>query len=357
MRRADTLIVGGGPAGAACAIRLGARALVLERSAAPEDALCGGFLSWNTAARLAELGVAVEALGAMPVRRVVLLSGTRRAAAALPGTSFALSRRTLDAALLAAAARAGAAVERGVAVVRLDGERVVLGDGGTVAGERIVLATGKHELRGERRTAPGADPALGLRWRLPAGALLRRLVGDAVELHLFAGGYAGLAMQEDGCANLCLAVRRSVLAAAGGDPAALLARLAAAHPHLAERVAAAIGPVAAAQAVANVPYGWIARDAGAAYRIGDQAAVIPSLAGEGIAIALTSGAAAAASIARGADAATTQRAFARRAAVPVRVAGALWQAAERPAGAAAMIGAVRAAPWLARVAGRLSRLA
>lgn len=355
MRRADTLIVGGGPAGAACAIRLGARALVLERTAAPEDALCGGFLSWNTARRLAALGVEVAALGAMPVRRVALFAGERRAAAALPHLSYALSRRTLDAALLDAAVRAGAGVERGVQVARLE-DGAVLADGTHVAAKRVVLATGKHELRGQRRAAPGGDPALGLRWRLPAGAALRGLVGDAVELHLFPGGYAGLALQEDGTANLCMAVRRSVLAAAGGDPAALLARLATAHPQLGERVAAASGAIAPAQAVANVPYGWIARAAGTAYRVGDQAAVIPSLAGEGIAIALASGTAAADAIGQGAGAAAAQRAFARQAARPVRVAGALWHAAETRAGAAAMTRGVAALPLLARAAARWSRV-
>jgi flavin-dependent dehydrogenase len=352
VRRTDTLIVGGGPAGAACAIGLGARALVLERTAAPADALCGGFLSWNTARRLAGLGVELEELGAQPIRRVAVFAGARRSEARLPGLSFALSRRTLDRALLAAAARAGAGIERGVAVARLE-EDAVLADGGRLAAARVVLATGKHDLRGARRTAPGADPAVGLRWRLPAGAALRRSIGDAVELHLFAGGYAGMAVQEDGTANLCMAVRRSLLAAAGGDPAALLARLAADEAHLGERIAAASGPIGAAQAVANVPYGWIARAASTAYRVGDQAAVIPSLAGEGIAIALASGTAAAAAIARGRDPAAAQRHFARRAAVPVRAARALWQLAERPAGAALLL---RLTPWLAGAAARLSRI-
>ena len=47
----DTLIVGGGPAGAAAAIMLaeaGIRAIVLERSRDTGDALCGGFLSWRS---------------------------------------------------------------------------------------------------------------------------------------------------------------------------------------------------------------------------------------------------------------------------------------------------------------------
>src|SRR5262249_11943500 len=60
MRRTAALILGGGPAGAAAAIRLaeqGLRPLVIERNRETGDALCGGFLSWRTLESLARLGV------------------------------------------------------------------------------------------------------------------------------------------------------------------------------------------------------------------------------------------------------------------------------------------------------------
>ena len=69
------------------------------------------------------------------------------------------------------------------------------------------------------------------------------------------------------------------------------------------------------EAVAGVPYGWraLATEAGL-YRIGDQAAVIASIAGDGIAIALASGAAAANACLAGESAESFQIGFARRAA-------------------------------------------
>src|SRR3546814_2428459 len=151
------------------------------------------------------------------------------------------------------------------------------------------LAAGKNGFRGFPREPAEwqrGDPAIGLRLRLPSHPALDRLVGDAVELHLFDRGYAGLVRQEDGSGNLCLAVHKSRLDEAGGDPAALLRALGGALPHLGERLAHADWSQAV-DAIGHVPYGWRTADsAPALFRLGDQAGVIPSLAGEGMGLAL-----------------------------------------------------------------------
>jgi flavin-dependent dehydrogenase len=219
----------------------------------------------------------------------------------------------------------------------------------------LILATGKHELRGAARPHPSGDTALGLRWRLNGSATLARLASGKIELHLFRGGYAGLVIQEDGSANLCLAVRRSRFSEAEGRPERLLAALAEESPVLAIRLAGAI--VSPAQAVANVPYGWRAQAGDPdLYRVGDQAGVIPSLAGEGIGVAILSGQAAADAIARGEPAGNFQRAFSRRLQAPFGLAHLLWRAAEIPATASLLVGAVAIAPALASLAATLTRV-
>ena len=346
MRRAP-LILGAGPAGASAAIvlaRAGAVPQVIERHRDITDALCGGFLSWRTLAALERLGVAADALNPARIGIVRLFAAGRMVEAPLPAPALAVSRRRLDTVLAGVAGAAGAGIERGVTVRAIDAAGVRTADGATLTGEALFLASGKHDVRGAARPAAarGDDPTLGLRWRCPPSPALTHMVAGAIELHLVARGYVGIALQEDGSANVCMAIRRSRLEAAG-DPAALLRDLAAEAPALAGRLA--FVDARAGDAIANVPYGWRAT-AGTAgrYRLGDQAAVIPSLAGEGIGIAVASGASAAAAWLRdgAAGAPAWQRGFALRAAAPLGWAGAVWRIAERPALAALLLPAARA---------------
>jgi flavin-dependent dehydrogenase len=361
VRRARALIVGGGPAGSAAAIalaRAGESPELIERSAGPRDVVCGGFLGWDAIAALKRLGIDPAALGARPTARLRLIARERTVEAALPRLAAGLSRRTLDEALLAAATEAGATVTRGRAVRAAEGRRLRLDDGEEVEAEALFLATGKHELRGLARTLEDRreEPAAGLRAVLPAGPRLESALAGHIELHLFDGGYAGLLLQEDGSANLCLSVSRRRLAAAGSPPA-LLDEIICEAPRLAERICGgAPGPW---EAVAGVPYGWRSRETEPGlFRIGDQAAVIASLAGDGIAIALTSGLAAAEAYrAGGAEAAQAfQRAFARRASRPVGVAEGLRRAAERSGPRGALMRLLEALPMLVPLAARLTRI-
>ena len=361
MRRTRALIVGGGPAGAAAAIalaRAGAAPELIERSAGPRDVVCGGFLGWDAIAALGRLGLDPAALGARPISRLRLIARERVVEASLPARAAGLSRRALDEALLTAAAAAGTSVVRGRSVRTAEGRRLRLDDGEEMEAEALFLATGKHELRGLARPIEGRReaPAAGLRCALPATPALEAALADCIELHLFDGGYAGILLQEDGKANLCLSVSRQRLAAAG-SPAALFDEIAREAPRLAERAGG--GPGAAWEAVAGVPYGWRATETEAGlFRIGDQSAVIASLAGDGIAIALSSGLAASeAYLAGGPGAAPAyQRAFARRSRRPVAVAERLRAAAERGGPRLALMRLLGGLPMLLPIAARLTRI-
>ena len=334
MRRTAALIVGGGPAGSTAAIRLargGVTPLLLERHAAA-DALCGGFVSWRTLDRLKELGIDADALNRDRLTEVVLFAGQRVRTARLPRPAVGVSRRRLDTLLREQAQASGAGLETGVTVRRVEGDTVWLADGCPLRGDALFLATGKHDLRGLARPAEarGTDPTLGVRVRLGPAPALEQALRGRIELHLFDRGYAGIALQEDGSANLCMAVHRSRLHEAGSLPA-LLDALGAAHPRLGERLAyrASDAPI---DAIANVPYGWRERGGAAGlFRLGDQAGVIPSLAGEGMGIALASGISAADACLRDgpAGSAAWQARFARQLIRPMAVAGAIRTLAER----------------------------
>lgn len=339
--------------------RGGAEHLLIERSATTGNLLCGGFLSWRTLATLRSLGIDPAALNAVDLTEARLFVGDKVAAARLPQAAKGVSRHRLDSAMMAQAVTIGATVERGVDAREVSGGTVRLADGVAIATDAIFLATGKRDLRGLARPpeAQERDPSLGLRVRLSPSPTLDRLVGGAIELHLFDRGYAGLNLQEDGSGNLCLAVHRSRLTEAGG-PDALLAELAAESPRLAERLAWR-APGATIDAVANVPYGWRQRSGvPGLFRLGDQAGVIPSLAGEGMGIAVASGVRAAQAYLRQGSGASVgyQRRLARDLRRPIGLAWTIRQLAEAPGYAGALVAMAEKAPFLIEIAARMTRI-
>src|SRR4051812_44120716 len=171
MRRVPALIAGGGPAGSAAGIalaRAGIAAEIIERSAAPQDVVCGGFLGWDALAALRRLGIDAGALGARPITRLRLVSATDEVEAPMPQAAAGWWRRPLDAALRDSAEVAGASVRRGIAVRSADlGRRCLRLDGGEeAAGEVLLIATGKHELRGAARPRDTSADPVGLRTAL-----------------------------------------------------------------------------------------------------------------------------------------------------------------------------------------------
>jgi flavin-dependent dehydrogenase len=364
MRRTSPLIAGGGPAGSAAAILLargGAQPLLIERSRSAHDIVCGGFLGVDAIGLLKRLGLDAFALGGHRIDCVRIVAGRHIAEAALPFAAAGLSRRTLDAALIRRAEQEGAGIERGVTIRHIDrGERRIdLADGGAIESETLFLATGKHDVRGISRpiAAAGVDPAIGLRTSLGVSQALKQALSGTIELHVFGHGYAGLLLQEDGSANLCLSVAQSRLREAGGQPDKLMAALAAEAPHLADRFGA--GTPGKWLTIARIPYGWRARETtDGIFRLGDQAAVIASLAGDGVAIALASGQAAARAWMDGGAAAASgyQAGFDRQTRRPIGIAGLIRGAGENAMLAGPLVSLLSHAPSLIRLAASATRI-
>ncbi|MDQ2778968.1 MAG: NAD(P)-binding protein [Pseudomonadota bacterium] len=351
------VIVGAGLAGSAAALllaRAGQPPLLLERTASVRPRLCGEFVSAEATQILLQLGVDVLALGGRPTRRLRLASGRDLIEAELPFTAVGLTRHALDGALQQQAASAGARLLRGhrVAVQRVatttEPFELALSEGRNLHCATLLLATGKTDLAPlARRPQRPPEPLVGLRLHLRLAPTQARAIEGHVEVLLTADGYAGLQPVEGDKVNLCLLLQRE---SAGARPEALLQMLRSQSPLLAERLEGAVTLPEAPEMIYRVPYGYLHRahasDPPGLWRLGDQAAVIPSFTGDGMAIALHSATLAVAMLLEGTTAARYHRQL--HADVAAQVGRALWlyRLGRRPWGRGLLLRLLRTRPQL-----------
>jgi 2-polyprenyl-6-methoxyphenol hydroxylase-like FAD-dependent oxidoreductase len=141
---ADVLIVGGGPAGSATAIKLlrrGYRVTLLDKARFPRPKPCAEYLSPGVVRQLERLGVwpEVQTAGGECLRGFMLTAPAGHTATGnfLEGYGTAITRASLDALLLDYARRMGAEVVEGCRVGDL------LWDDGRVTGVSAQLMDGK----------------------------------------------------------------------------------------------------------------------------------------------------------------------------------------------------------------------
>jgi flavin-dependent dehydrogenase len=257
--------------------------------------VCGEFLSQEALDLLMLLGLDPAILGAVRLTGVRLARASSVTEAVLPFHAMSLTRKRLDEELLQLACRAGVQVQRGVRATKL--ERTFKGwlvhadgENEAIASPSAFLATGKHDLPSERRPAGKQTGMVGFKMYYRLDPKQAKELSNYVELVLFRGGYGGLQPVEDDAANLCCLVHRDELQRLGGRWEALLESMQRACPHIAMRLTGATALLEKPLAISSVPYGYLREHAeDGLWKLGDQAAVIPSFTGDGMSIALHSG--------------------------------------------------------------------
>ena len=362
MNWAETVVVGGGPAGsaAACGLaRSGRDVLLIERTAKPHHKVCGEFLSAETRTQLLRLGVDPSALGAVPIDQVTVHSSSRSVSSALPFRALSLSRYRLDDALLRCAQSSGARLNRNVMVKSVvsnaAGWNVFCDNGEAIQCRHLVIATGKLALRGIDDARDGS--MVGLKMHLRPSPEARRALTSRVELFFLDCSYVGLELIEDGIANLCLVVPRATMSRLGPGWRSLHDHLASSIPSLAERLAGAEPLWDKPMAVVCPTGGHLHRERKTAvYRVGDRLAHIPPFTGDGLAIALGSAALAVEHIRLGLSPEVYLAAARQLAASPIRLASVVSRLARHSGGRNLMLGIAACAPSLIGTLVRRTRL-
>jgi len=310
----DTIVVGAGPAGsttAAILARMGGRVLVLDRARFPRTKPCGDYLNPGCDAVLWRLGVrdaVVRIALPVPGMRIFTPNGGAVTAAFSAGTGYALPRRDLDQLLVTHAAACGAHVveeARVVGLTREAGQMRVSVERGRCRREqyRARLVVGADGLQSAVARMIGAGGSLRS-GRFTIGAYLDGLAGPVPgaepppgEVHLGRNRYCGVAYLPGGFANVTVALPRDDLRASRGTLEERYWSSLRRFPGLADRLAraAVFGGFRT-----SGPLGfWRRRSSGeGVLLVGDAAAFIDPMTGQGVYLALRGAELAAAAAAR-----------------------------------------------------------
>jgi len=296
------IVIGAGPAGGLATLLLargGWTVTLVEQSRFPRDKVCGECLSALGVKVLTRAGLMRPLLdaGATPLCRAVLHSTDGASLrVSLPDAMLGVSRALLDSVLLRSAGDAGATVvqparcehvapgSRPVARLR----DLLTNRTSEIEADVVLLADGKSALLGSK---PPATSDLGLKTHLALDDTRRDAPHEAaretIELFGFDGHYGGLSPIEDGRWNLAMSIPSARMRECGGDGDAVLRELLARVPALRERLRGArrvgewlASPLPRFTVVRDWPTGVIP--------VGNAAAAIEPIGGEGMGLAVRS---------------------------------------------------------------------
>ena len=203
----EVAIVGGGPAGSACAAfcaQAGLSALVIERGVFPREKVCGDCVNpacWPILGRL-QLGGRLQALPHSRIAEVEFIGVNGRAVRHGIDGEIAIRRSAFDHLLLTRARELGAEVREGATVTAIEKGWRIQTDAGVFQARTLIAADGRNSTvaRLLGLLPPAGKDRIGVQTHFAAP----RDFGDRIVMRFLARGYCGLASVGGGQLNLCL---------------------------------------------------------------------------------------------------------------------------------------------------------
>lgn len=278
----DVAVIGGGPAGCAAAItaaRRGQAVVLLERGRYPRHKVCGEFVSAESLELLRALLPATDHLLERAPRigltRVFLEGGGFEAPIDPPAAS--ISRFDLDHTLWNATNAAGVAARQECGTCKVTGQPgswTIAGDGIRVECRGLIRATGRHP-----HAHPTDERFLGLKAHFRCNEKV-----ESVDLYFGAAGYCGVQPLGEGRVNVCAMVRAEAVKCAGADRMAVALGV---HPRLQEKHWEQVTDTVV---TAGLEFAEPQPVRGGVLCAGDAAGFIDPFLGDGISLALQTGA-------------------------------------------------------------------
>lgn len=282
----DLIVIGGGPAGSAAATlaaRTGARVLLIEKGRFPRQKVCGEFVSAESLVLLQDLlakassPILKQAIRIASAR--IFLDG-RMLTTTVDPPAASISRFDLDLALWSCANEAGAETraETTVQSIGRDGQGFLLAtSAGTFAARSAINASGRWS--NLNRSYSSSERWIGLKAHFAESD-----PPQSVDLYFFNSGYCGVQPVAPGEINACAMVKAEV--------ATSLPQVVASHPELLAR-SRLWEPLGAPVNTSPLIFREPEPERDSVLMVGDAAGFVDPFVGDGISLALRSGAMAA----------------------------------------------------------------